>query len=168
MFASVFSCATISTVAGKNWLLPLWSPWVCVLMMWVIGLSLTLLTWSRIAWPLLASLVSTSTMPLAATKATVFPPAPGIMYRLSLTFWIMPTPGAGPRPAAGAGAGCWAFTVPHAAAATLAITISPRTIARRMIPPEKESPYPMFPYATGSRPVSSGSGFPLEGLVLSC
>ena len=35
MLAAVFSCATISTVAGKNSLLPVWSPWVCVLMMCV-------------------------------------------------------------------------------------------------------------------------------------
>jgi hypothetical protein len=33
MLAAVFACVTISTDAGKNWLLPVWSPWVCVLMM---------------------------------------------------------------------------------------------------------------------------------------
>ena len=48
MFAAVFSCATISTLAGKNSLLPTWSPWVCVLMMWVTGLSVTDFTLSRI------------------------------------------------------------------------------------------------------------------------
>ena len=79
MFAAVFSCTTISTVAGKYWLLPVWSPWVWVLMMCVIGLSLTVRTWSRMAWPLLASLVSTSTTPLAATSTPVFPPWPGTM-----------------------------------------------------------------------------------------
>ena len=65
MLALVFACATISTLDAKNSLLPTWSPCVWVLMMWVIGLSLTVRTLSRIAWPQLASLVSTSTTPLA-------------------------------------------------------------------------------------------------------
>src|SRR5687767_13387153 len=73
------------------------------------------------------------------------------MNRFSVTFWIMPTPGAGPRPAAGAGAGCWAFTVPHVAAATLAATISPSTNTRFiLVPPRSElsaraHPYLMLP-----------------------
>ena len=41
MFASVFSCTTICTDSGKKALLPTWSPWVCVLMIVVTGLSLT-------------------------------------------------------------------------------------------------------------------------------
>ena len=98
---------------------------------------------------MLASLVSTSTTPLAARYATVLPPAPGIMNRFSVTFWIMPTPGAGPRPAAGAGAGCWAFTVPHVAAATLAATISPSTNTRFiLVPPRSEPTARAHPYLT--------------------
>jgi hypothetical protein len=33
ILAAVLACVTISTDAGKNWLLPVWSPCVCVLMM---------------------------------------------------------------------------------------------------------------------------------------
>ena len=74
MLTLVFSCVTISTEAGKNALLPVWSPCVWVLTMCVIGLLVTAFTWSRMAWPLLATLVSTSTTPPAVMRAAVFPP----------------------------------------------------------------------------------------------
>ena len=74
MLAAVFSCTTIWTLPGKNWLLPVWSPCVCVLTMWVTGLSVTFFTSSRMAWPLSASLVSTSSTPFAMTHTAVLPP----------------------------------------------------------------------------------------------
>ncbi len=50
-------------------------------MMWVTGLFVTVFTWSRMAWPQLGFLVSTSTTPLAVMNAAVLPPpfAPVIM-----------------------------------------------------------------------------------------
>ena len=63
--ARVFSCVTTSTVAGNASLLPTWSKWLWVLMTVVTGRSVTDATRSRIAWPLPASLVSTSTTPRA-------------------------------------------------------------------------------------------------------
>ena len=79
MLVETLAWATISTLAGKNSLLPTWSPWVWVLMMWVTGLSVTVFTLSMIAWPQLASLVSTSTTPLAVTNTAVLPPPPVTM-----------------------------------------------------------------------------------------
>src|SRR5688572_3843620 len=65
------------------------------------GLSVTLRTCFRIASPLSASLVSTSTTPAAVTNTVVLPPAPGITYRLPLTRVIVPVGGIrGPRWAA--------------------------------------------------------------------
>src|SRR2546427_4282054 len=57
------------------------------------GLSVTLRTWFRIASPLFGSLVSTSTTPPCVTNTVVLPPAPGITYRLSRTFLIVPVGG---------------------------------------------------------------------------
>src|SRR5712691_4273287 len=57
------------------------------------GLSVTVRTWFRIASPLFGSLVSTSTTPACVTNTDVFPPAPGITYRLSRTFLIVPVGG---------------------------------------------------------------------------
>src|SRR5262245_46340091 len=57
------------------------------------GLSVTVRTWARIASPLLGSFVSTSTTPPRVTNTVVFPPAPGITYRLSRTFAIAPVGG---------------------------------------------------------------------------
>src|SRR6266849_1286542 len=57
------------------------------------GLSVTRRTWFRIASPLFGSLVSTSTTPASVTNTDVFPPAPGITYRLSRTFLIAPVGG---------------------------------------------------------------------------
>src|SRR5436309_9129694 len=57
------------------------------------GLSVTRRTWFRIASPLFGSLVSTSTTPAWVTNTVVFPPAPGITYRLSRTFLIVPVGG---------------------------------------------------------------------------
>src|SRR5215467_16183239 len=45
------------------------------------------------ASPLFASLVSTSTTPAAVTNTVVFPPAPGITYKFSLTCLIVPVGG---------------------------------------------------------------------------
>src|SRR5438094_2662370 len=59
----------------------------------VTGLSVTRRTWFRIASPLFGSLVSTSTTPAWVTNTVVFPPAPGITYRLSRTFLIAPVGG---------------------------------------------------------------------------
>ena len=74
MFVLVFSCATISTLAPKKPLLPVWSPWVCVLMMRVIGLSVTLFTLSSTAWPQPASLSSTSVTPPSVMNTATLPP----------------------------------------------------------------------------------------------
>src|SRR5215813_3852865 len=57
------------------------------------GFSVTVRTWFRIASPLPGSLVSTSTTPPWVTNTVVFPPAPGITYRLSRTFLIAPVGG---------------------------------------------------------------------------
>src|SRR5882762_8556940 len=57
------------------------------------GLSVTVRTWFRIASPLFGSFVSTSTTPPCVTNTVVFPPAPGITYRLSRTFLIVPVGG---------------------------------------------------------------------------
>jgi hypothetical protein len=48
-------------------------------MMCVTGLSVTVFTWSMIAWPQSASLVSTSTTPVPVTKTAVLPPPPVTM-----------------------------------------------------------------------------------------
>src|SRR5262245_44439813 len=81
----------------------------------VTGLSVTVLTWFMIGSPLLASLVSTSTTPVLLTKTVVFPPAPGITYRLSFTCMIVPVGGIrGPR---------WAAT-PATATPTTTIAVS--------------------------------------------
>ncbi len=94
MLAFVFSCATIWTVSGKNPLLPLWSPCVCVLMIRTTGLSVTVRTRSSKTCPHPGSLVSTSVTPSSATNTPVLPPLnasrlsgldPVITYRLSLT-----------------------------------------------------------------------------------
>src|SRR5437867_11211803 len=57
------------------------------------GWSVTVRTWFRIASPLFGSFVSTSTTPPCVTNTVVFPPAPGITYRLSRTFLIVPVGG---------------------------------------------------------------------------
>ena len=126
MFADVFSCTTISTLAGKNSLLPTWSPCVCVLMMWVTGLSVTVFTLSMIAWPQFASLVSTRTTPLAVMKAAVLPPPPVIMNRLSFTFSIPATFGP-------AGACCSAANGAAAMARVPARVTMPSASARVML-----------------------------------
>src|SRR5438876_9674435 len=65
----------------------------------VTGLSVTVLILSRIAWPVPGFFVSTMTRPLAVVKPAVFPPAPVIIHRLSLTFLMSSIGGpAGPRP----------------------------------------------------------------------
>ena len=74
MLVLVFSCATTSTFAPKNPLLPVWSPWVWVLMMVVIGLSVTLLTLSSTAWPQPFNLVSTSVTPPSVMNTATLPP----------------------------------------------------------------------------------------------
>ena len=133
MFVVVFSCATISTDAGKNSLLPVWSPWVWVLMMWVIGLSVTVFTWSRIAWPQLASLVSTSTTPLAVTNTAVLPPPPRAPCR------GCPSPS---RSAAtfGPAAGCCATSARPATAKTATTTIDDNTsVAFHAMPSGKKT-----------------------------
>ena len=79
MLSDTFACATISTLGAKKSLLPTWSPWVWVLMMWVTGLSVTVFTLSMMAWPQLASFVSTSTTPLAVMNTAVLPPPPVTM-----------------------------------------------------------------------------------------
>jgi hypothetical protein len=56
-------------------------------------LGVTVRTWLMIASPLFGSLVSTSTTPACVTNTVVFPPAPGITYRLSPTFLIVPVGG---------------------------------------------------------------------------
>ena len=93
MFALVFSWATTSTEAGKNSLLPVWSPCVWVLMIVVTGLSVTERILSMICWPQLASLVSTITTPFEVTNAAVLPPPPLITNRLSFSFSIVATCG---------------------------------------------------------------------------
>ena len=60
--------------APKNSLLPVWSPWVWVLMTRVIGLLVTDFTRSRIVGPQPASLVSTSVTPVSVMKTAVLPP----------------------------------------------------------------------------------------------
>src|SRR5215470_7545170 len=57
------------------------------------GWSVTVRTCVRIASPLLGSFVSTSTTPPWVTNTVVFPPAPGMTYRLSRTFLIAPVGG---------------------------------------------------------------------------
>src|SRR2546425_13330249 len=57
------------------------------------GWSVTVRTCFRIASPLFGSFVSTSTTPPCVTNTVVFPPAPGITYRLSRTFLIVPVGG---------------------------------------------------------------------------
>ena len=74
MLALVFSCTTLSTLAPKNSLLPVWSPCVCVLMMVVTGLSVTVRMRSRMAGPQPASLVSTITTPASVTNTPTLPP----------------------------------------------------------------------------------------------
>ncbi len=79
MTARVFSCVTTSTVAGNASLLPMWSKWLWVLTIVVMGSFDTDATRSRMALPLFTSLVSTSTIPVRVTNTVVFPPCPGIM-----------------------------------------------------------------------------------------
>ncbi len=74
MFAFVFSCTTLSTEAPKNSLLPVWSPWLCVLITVTMGLSVTVRMRSRIVGPQPASLVSTTTTPRSVMKTPVLPP----------------------------------------------------------------------------------------------
>ena len=74
MFALVFSCTTLSTVAPKNSLLPVWSPCVWVLITLSTGLSVTVRIRSSSAGPQPASLVSTTTTPRSVMKTPVLPP----------------------------------------------------------------------------------------------
>ena len=74
MLALVFSCTTLSTVAPKNSLLPVWSPWVWVLITVTTGLSVTVRMRSSSVGPQLASLVSTTTTPRSVMKTPVLPP----------------------------------------------------------------------------------------------
>src|SRR5919204_1548721 len=92
------------------------------------GLSVTLRTWFRIASPLFGSLVSTSTTPPCVTNTVVFPPAPGITYRLSRTDFIAPVGGIRGR--------CCCAAAP--ATARPATTIAGRSLVRviRRLPGE--------------------------------
>ena len=98
MFVLVFSWTMVSTEAPKKSLLPMWSSWVWVLMIVVIGLSVTVLIRSRIGWPQPGSFVSTSSTPLSVTSTAVLPPLnssilemlePVMTYKLSFTFSIV-------------------------------------------------------------------------------
>src|SRR2546428_6686087 len=86
------------------------------------GLSVTLRTWFRIASPLFGSLVSTSITPPCVTNTVVLPPAPGITYRLSRTFLIVPVGGI-------RGRGCCAAAPATAKPTT---TIAERILLRRI------------------------------------
>src|SRR5688500_7165116 len=101
-----------------------------------------------IASPLLASFVSTSTTPVLATKTTVFPPAPGITYRLSRTFLIVPVGGILGR--------CCAAT-PATVRPTTTIAARSRTRVIALPPPKA---YPCLPDAE-SRP---GLGGPVSSV----
>ena len=73
MFALVFSCATTSTLPNAS-LLPVWSPWVCVVMMVVTGLFVTDFTLSSSVGPQPANLVSTSVTPASVMNTATLPP----------------------------------------------------------------------------------------------
>jgi hypothetical protein len=80
--AALLACATICTEPRAvliSLFEPMWSGCEWVLMIIVTGLSVSDLTTSRIAWPLLASLVSTSVTPSLRMNTVVFPPAPKIL-----------------------------------------------------------------------------------------
>src|SRR5688572_15194415 len=81
-----------------------------------------------IASPLLASFVSTRTTPPSVTNTVVLLPAPGILYRLSLIFSMVPDGGSPPpRPPPR-----WAATLATARPAT---TIAVRSAERFITPP---------------------------------
>ena len=74
MFDFVFSCTTISTVAGNSALLPVWSKCVWVLMIVVIGFGVTARICSRIVGPYPVSFVSTIATPFSMMNTPVLPP----------------------------------------------------------------------------------------------
>jgi hypothetical protein len=78
MFSAVFTCVTTSTLAGNSTLPLTWSKCVCVLMIVVIGLSVTSLIFAISGWPHPGFLVSTTTTPLAVMNTPLFPPPPVI------------------------------------------------------------------------------------------
>jgi hypothetical protein len=79
----VFSCVTTSILPSNAWLPPVWSAWVCVLMIVVIGLSVIFLTKSMIAWPDPGFLVSTTTTPLfCVTKIVVVAPGATLWLKI--------------------------------------------------------------------------------------
>jgi hypothetical protein len=76
MLTFVFSCVTMSTVAGNSTLPLTWSPWVWVLISVVTGFGVSSFTLSRIGWPQPGFFASTTVTPLAVTKTAVLPPPP--------------------------------------------------------------------------------------------
>lgn len=69
MAVPAFSCAAMRTTSEKWGLLPVWSPCACVLMMVVIGSSVTARTASRMAGPQPGFFVSTSTTPWSSVTS---------------------------------------------------------------------------------------------------
>ena len=74
MLALVFSWTMFSTLAPKNSLLPVWSLWVWVLMMRVMGLFVTPFTRSTIVGPKPGSFASTRVTPLSVMNTATLPP----------------------------------------------------------------------------------------------
>ena len=122
MFALVFSCTTMSTVAGNSTLPLTWSPCVCVLISSVTGLGVSSLILSRIGCaPAGVLRVHDRDAVRAVTKTAVLPPPPFNMNRLSLIFSTSTT----------LGPCCAGACTPRAASDAAAIAISvPTTIVR--------------------------------------
>src|SRR5438128_6707140 len=123
MVVFVFSCATISTLAGNSTLPLTWSPWLCVLMTVVTGLGVSSPILLSIGCPHPASFVSTTTTPLAVTKTAVFPPPPFSTNRLSLILSTVTTLGVDCPP-------CW--YAPTVSENAPIVTSAPRTMALLM------------------------------------
>ena len=77
MLAFVLSWVTTSAVTPANSICPLvWSPWVCVLMIVVIGLLVMDLIFSSRGGPHPGFFVSTTATPFDVRNTAVFPPPP--------------------------------------------------------------------------------------------
>ena len=94
MFAAVFSCTTMSTVAGNSTLPLTWSPCVCVLMIVVTGLLRQLLDLVENRLPPARVLGVHDGDAVGLTKTAVLPPPPFSTNRLSFSFSTSTTFGA--------------------------------------------------------------------------
>src|SRR6202521_3092288 len=121
MLALVFSCVTMSIVAGNSTLPPTWSACVWVLISRITGLLVSSLILSRIGWPQPGFFASTTVTPSAMMNTAVLPPPPLSTNRLSLSLVTSKT--------FGAVACCCAATTRDTALAT---TSTLRTIIRFM------------------------------------